>query len=96
MGREPENTSVADQGAGRGGRKVVLSQVQGGIEEHRHVGAVIDDKEGSGGGAHAGDSFGLVENFAREVCFMTELEDADAGVEEGFGCGDEAESAMGE
>jgi hypothetical protein len=38
----------------------------------------------------------LVENIAREVRFVPELEDAGAGVEEGSGGGEEAESAKGE
>ena len=68
-----------------GGEKIVLAEVQAGMEQRGVVGAVVDDEGGAGFAAEFGDPAGLAEGVAGPEGFVAKLEDRGAALEEGFG-----------
>jgi len=68
--------------------------MQAGLEEHREIGAVVDDEVGGGFAAEARDVLGGVEEVAAPVRFVADLENARASIEEGGRGGGQREAAL--
>jgi len=93
VGGKADHRMLSHKLAGAPGRQVALAEVKPRFEQHGDVGPVIDDEQDAAAPAERRDRFGEGEGRAIESGFMTELEDADAGVNERLGRGDQVVTA---
>src|SRR5579864_2913166 len=81
--------------AGVGWRKIVLTEVQSGIQQQGDIRAIVHDEERAGVTAERGYSFGFFKGLARKEILVAKLNNAGAGFEDGFGSGSGSESTAG-
>jgi hypothetical protein len=85
VGGEAEDGSVADDGSGISGGKVVLTEMEAGVEGMGVVGAVVHDEGCIGLTAESGEFLSEGEGFGGPEVFVAELENLGSGFEDGFG-----------